>query len=72
MSSFSRQPAPPASDHGVSGEIVVPAAAAREAERSALAAPVAWSEVPDRRHRLLFYLCVATIAIFTAAALAVA
>jgi eukaryotic-like serine/threonine-protein kinase len=66
------EPAPPAAgDSGVSGEIVVPAAAARDAERSVEAAPVAWPEAPDRRHQLVFYLCVVTIAVITAAALAV-
>ena len=74
------EPAPrPASDLGgpeegvsgeVSGEIVVPAAAARDAERSLEAAPVGWTEAPDPRYRLVFYLCVVTIAVVTAAALA--
>jgi hypothetical protein len=56
----------------VSGEIVVPAAAARKAERSIQAAPIAGPGEPDRRHPLLFYLCVATVAVVTAIALAVA
>jgi serine/threonine protein kinase len=55
---------------GVSGEIVVPAAAARDAERSIEAAPAGWADVPDPRYRLVFYLCVVTIAVITAAALA--
>jgi hypothetical protein len=54
----------------VSGEIVVPAAAARDAERSIEAAPAGWADVPDPRYRLVFYLCVVTIAVITAAALA--
>jgi serine/threonine protein kinase len=71
------EPARPASDvdasgDGVSGEIVVPAAAARDAERSLEAAPAAWAEAPDRRYRWLFYLYVLAIAAITAAALAVA
>ena len=56
------------SGEGVSGEIVVPATGARNLE----AAPVGWPELPDPRYRLMFYLCVVTLAVITAAALAVA
>lgn len=71
------EPAPrPSSDlgrpgEGVSGEIVVPAVAARDAERSLAAGPLGWPELPDPRYRLVFYLCVVTIAVIAAAALAV-
>jgi hypothetical protein len=58
-----------ASGDGVSGEIIVPAAAVRDAERSLEAAPAAW---PDRRYRWMFYLCVLAIAGIAAAALAAA
>jgi serine/threonine protein kinase len=60
------------SGQATSGVIVVPAAAAREAERSVPAAPIGGPEAPDRRQRLVFYLCVVTVAVVTAAALAVA
>jgi len=81
MSSVPRlraEPAPrPASDvdasgDGASGEIIVPAAAVRDAERSLEATPAAWPGLPDRRYRWLFYLCVLAIAVITAAALAAA
>ena len=84
MSSFPALPLPPppaattrgpgesGSGESVSGEIVLPAVAVCEAERVPDAAPAGWSEAPDRRHRLLFYLCVATIAVSTAVALVVA
>jgi hypothetical protein len=62
----------PGPGDGVSGEIVVPAAAARDAVRSIEAAAVCWPDLPDPRYRLVFYLCVVTIAVITAAALAVA
>ncbi|HEX3483116.1 MAG TPA: hypothetical protein VHT91_49235 [Kofleriaceae bacterium] len=48
------------------------AAAARDAERSLEAAPAGWPEPPDLRRRLVFYLCVVTLAVIAAAALAVA
>jgi hypothetical protein len=61
-----------ASGDGASGEIIVPAAAVRDAERSLAPAPAAWPGVTDRRYRWLFYLCVLAIAAITAAALAIA
>jgi serine/threonine protein kinase len=72
------EPAPrPPSDlgrpgEGTSGEIIVPAVAARDAERSLAAAAVGWPELPDPRHRLVFYLLVVAIAMIAAVALAVA